>query len=187
MQGDKLTELLRADLHRLWGNRSAPGGWRLWLRIFHPRFAPVLLLRLAARCYSSRILKPLAHLFSLINAVVFGLEATPRCRIGGGLFLPHTHGTVIGAARIGLNATIFQGVTLGAKFADLEFNAAARPVVGNEVLIGAGAKVLGAISIGNRAIIAANSLVIRDVREGAYMIGVPAEDKGEVNGPSLRE
>jgi serine O-acetyltransferase len=122
--------------------------------------------------------KPLALMLSLINFVFFGLEVTPRCSIGPGLILPHTHGTVIGANRIGCNSTIFQGVTLGAKYADLEFDPSSRPVVGDNVTLGAGAKVLGGIKIGNRAIIAANSLVVTSVPDNAFMIGVPAEQRG---------
>ena len=110
----------------------------------------------------------------MLNLFLFGIEVTPRCRIGAGLFLPHTSGTVLGAAEIGRNATIFQGVTLGARVADLAFDPSLRPILGNNVLIGAGAKILGGIKIGDGATIAANSLVIRDVPENARMMGVPA-------------
>jgi serine O-acetyltransferase len=81
--------------------------------------------------------------------------------------------------KIGHNVTIFQGVTLGAKFADIDFTPDSRPVVGNNVTFGAGAKALGGISIGDGAAIAANSLVIDDVRPGVVMIGVPATPKGD--------
>jgi serine O-acetyltransferase len=120
----------------------------------------------------------MALMLSLINLVFFGLEVTPRCSIGPGLILPHTHGTVIGAKCIGCNSTIFQGVTLGAKYADLEFDPSTRPIVGDNVTLGAGAKILGGITIGHGAIVAANSLVVSSVPDNAFMIGVPAEQKG---------
>jgi len=120
----------------------------------------------------------MALMLSLINLVFFGLEVTPRCSIGPGLILPHTHGTVIGAKCIGCNSTIFQGVTLGAKYADLEFDPSSRPIVGDNVTLGAGAKILGGITIGHGAIVAANSLVVSSVPDNAFMIGVPAEQKG---------
>ncbi len=112
--------------------------------------------------------------FSLANVILFGLEVTPRCKIGPGLMIPHTSGTVIGAAELGSNVTIFQGVTLGAKFADLEFNPDARPKLRDGVVIGAGAIVLGGIQIGQNAVVAANSLVTESVPDGALAIGVPA-------------
>jgi serine O-acetyltransferase len=168
---------VREDLQRLSGPATSVRGIRLWARLLHPRYGPVLLVRLSSLCYPSLLLRPVAFLLSMLNMVLFGLEVTPRCRIGGGLFLPHTVGTVIGAREIGRNATIFQGVTLGAKSADLSFDASTRPVLGDNVLIGAGAKVLGGIHIGDGAIIAANSLVLSDVSDNARMMGVPAEDR----------
>lgn len=170
---------LRADLQRL----SAPGvtatGLRLWLRIFHPRCVPVVIIRLSASCYRYRLLRPMAQGLSILNLVLFGLEVTPRCSIGEGLFLPHTVGTVIGAAVIGRNATIFQGVTLGATEADIKYNPARRPRLGDDVLIGAGAKVLGGILVGDRVMVAANSLVLTDVRDGARVLGVPAVERSQ--------
>jgi serine O-acetyltransferase len=93
--------------------------------------------------------------------------------------LPHTSGTVIGAASIGTNATIFQGVTLGAKFADMSYTQTTRPVLENDVVIGAGAKVLGGVNIGDGARVAANSLVLVSVPAGATAMGVPAIIKGQ--------
>ena len=171
----ELIALLRCDLRRL---RDAPGAsagrFRRALDVFNPRFGPVLLVRCSQWLYGSRWTRPFAMLFSLLNVVLFGLEYTPRCPIGPGLFLPHTSGTVIGAARIGANVTIFQGVTLGAKAADLAFVTDRRPTIGDNVVVGAGAKVLGGIHVGDGAVIAANSLVLEDVAPGATMIGVPA-------------
>lgn len=168
---------IRADLQRVSDNPIPATGVRLWIRVLHPRCFPVILLRLASLCYRTNILRPISFGLSMINIVLFGLEVTPRCQIGEGLFLPHTSGTVLGATEIGRNATIFQGVTLGAKLADLAFDPSARPILGDNVIIGAGAKILGGIRIGSGAIIAANSLVIRDVRENTLVMGVPAIER----------
>lgn len=175
MKARELRALLIADLSRLklpvegTGNASPS-----WLNLFNPRFVPVLLVRLARFFYLTRWLRIFSPLLTWLNVIVFGIEFTAKCEIGPGLFLPHTSGTVVGATKIGANVTIFQGVTLGAKFADIGFNPGKRPVVGDNVVIGAGAKALGGIFIGEGAVIAANSLVIENVETGAFMIGVPA-------------
>jgi serine O-acetyltransferase len=170
---------LKLDLSRL--SQQPLGGAPVvqYWKIAHPRFIPVLILRLAQQCQSTIILRPIAGLLTWANLVLFGIEVTPRCRIGGGLFLPHTSGTVIGAASIGTNATIFQGVTLGAKFADMSYTQTTRPVLENDVVIGAGAKVLGGVNIGAGARVAANSLVLVSVPAGATAMGVPAIIKGQ--------
>lgn len=178
MSEEGFFDTLKLDLSRL--TQQSSGGTlavQYW-KIAHPRFIPVLILRLAQQCQSTKILRPIAGLLTWANLILFGIEVTPRCRIGGGLFLPHTSGTVIGAASIGTNATIFQGVTLGAKFADMSYTQATRPVLKDDVVIGAGAKVLGGITIGSGARVAANSLVLESVPAGATAIGVPAVIKG---------
>lgn len=170
--------LLKADLIRqhillVGENIKSPAGIRLWLGIFSPRFMPVLLYRLAHACFRLR-LGPFAKLLSLINFFAFGIEIAVRCPIGPGLFFPHTQGTVIGAWSIGSNATIFQGVTLGAKEVDFTYTTFSRPSIGNNVTIGAGAKVLGGIQIHDSVRIGANSVVLSDVPEGSLAVGAPA-------------
>jgi len=174
----RFVDCLRADLVRLSAGPDLATGFRLWIRILHPRYFPVLLVRLSASCFRNPLSRPLAFLFSGLNLVLFGLEVTPRCRIGGGLLLPHTVGTVIGAFEIGSNTTIFQGVTLGARSLDFGYDPSRRPIIGDNVVVGAGAKVLGGIKIGNGAVIAANSLVLSDVRDNARVMGIPAEERG---------
>jgi serine O-acetyltransferase len=143
---------------------------------FNPRMAPVVVLRLS-EFFHERRLVVLSKLFSMFNVVIFGLEVSPKVPIGGGLFLPHTVGTVLGAARIGDNCTIMQGVTLGASDTDLGFTASQRPVIGSHVLIGAGAKVIGGITVGDHAKIGANAVVLQDVPPYALAVGVPASIK----------
>ncbi|PUA20522.1 serine acetyltransferase [Glaciimonas sp. PCH181] len=148
-----------------------------WSKFFSPRFTPVLLVRLARYFYLHRWLRIFSPVLTWLNVVIFGIEVTTRCHIGGGLMLPHTVGTVIGSTKIGNNVTIFQGVTLGAKYADLTFDVSQRPTVGDDVMIGAGAKVLGGIHLGDSSTVAANSLVLDSLPDGSLAIGVPAKIK----------
>lgn len=142
--------------------------------MLNPRLCPVILIRLAAWLATHR-LGPLGKIVTILNLVLFGIEVSPRIPIGPGLFLPHTSGTVIGAAGVGANVTIFQGVTLGAKELDLAFDLSSRPIIEDNVIIGAGAKVLGAVRIGAGARIGANAVVVTDIPPGAVAIGIPAK------------
>lgn len=167
---------LRLDIeryHRMRGRSGAVSTAALVLACFNPRMAPVALLRTAEFFHGHRLGMG-AKFFSMLNVLVFGIEVSPQVQIGGGLFLPHTVGTVLGAERIGDNCTIMQGVTLGTSEPDMGFTVSERPVIGNNVLIGAGAKVIGRISVGNHAKIGANAVVLRDVPAHALAVGVPA-------------
>lgn len=167
---------LRLDIERyylLCGHNGPVSGPRFFSACFNPRMAPLVVLRLA-EYFHGHGMRPLARFFSSINVLVFGIEVSPRVEIGGGLFLPHTVGTVIGAARIGDNCTIMQGVTLGTSEPEMGFTASLRPVVGNDVLIGAGAKVIGPVTIGDHAKIGANAVVLRDIPPHSVAVGVPA-------------
>ena len=114
----------------------------------------------------------------MANFHLFGIEISPRCTIGDGLYLPHTHGTVIGAWSIGKNAVIYQGVTIGAKNLSLEYSESVRPVLGNNVLVGAGAKVIGGIRLEDNTTVGANSVVTKDVLVGTTVVGIPARPIG---------
>jgi serine O-acetyltransferase len=169
-------EFVAADLRRakqLANPDEQLSGVKLALGFFSPRYAPVLLCRLAHLCYLWR-LKPLAKLFGLLNLAMFGIEVAVQCHIGKGLFLPHTSGTVIGAYEIGENAVIFQGVTLGARELDFGFGKDSRPILGDDVVVGSGAKVLGPLTIASRSRVAANSVVLESVVSGVLVAGMPA-------------
>jgi serine O-acetyltransferase len=161
---------LEGDIRRFRIMCGRPVGARLglsgWAGLLSPRLFPNLLIRLAHRLHLWG-LGPLAYVISLVTYIFFGIEVGVRCPIGPGLFLPHTQGTVIGAHRIGKNVSIFQGTTLGAREPDVVFSAGKRPVIGDEVLIGAGAKVLGSIVIGDGARIGANAVVLVDMPAGS--------------------
>ena len=146
----------------------------LFVACANPRMVPVVLLRFA-EYFSRHHFGFLAKLCSVFNVLFFGIEVSPKVEIGGGLFLPHTVGTVIGAARIGDNCTILQGVTLGTSEPDMGFTVSKRPVIGNDVFIGAGAKVIGGITVGDHAKIGANAVVLQDVPAYAVAVGVPAK------------
>jgi len=135
---------------------------------------PVLLCRLAHSFYLLK-LGAVAKAVSLLNFFLFGIEIAVRCPIGRGLFLPHTQGTVIGAWSIGENATIFQGVTLGAKELDFSYNESSRPTVGDGVTIGSGAKVIGGLVLGSDSRVGANAVVLNDVAPGSVVVGIPAK------------
>jgi serine O-acetyltransferase len=173
-----LLSYLAADLRRarviLHGTADGGSGLRLWLGVFSPRFVPVLLCRLAHSLYLLK-LGLLSKAVSLLNFFLFGIEIAVRCPIGKGLFLPHTQGTVIGAWSIGENATIFQGVTLGAEELDFSYQESSRPKVGDGVTIGSGAKVIGGVVLGSDSRIGANSVVLRDVAPDSLVVGIPAK------------
>lgn len=173
----KLFAYVAADLQRAQNitqrNKDRKHGVKLWIGIFYPRFIPVLLCRLAYWFYLMR-LSPVAKFLSLVNFFLFGIEIAVRCPIGPGLFFPHTQGTVIGAWKIGCNATIFQGVTLGAKEVDFSYEEEGRPSVGDDVIIGSGAKVLGGVLIGDRVRVGANSVVLSSIPADTLAIGAPA-------------
>jgi serine O-acetyltransferase len=124
-------------------------------------------LRLGTWCVHKRI--PLAKsLFSSILYYFHGLELEIGADIGGGLYIAHPRGVVIVASRIGRNCSVIANVTVGMR------NEYAFPEIGNDVFIGAGARVLGNIKIGDGAKIGANAVVIQDVPAGATVVGIPA-------------
>ena len=172
-----LKYFLYTDLARqfeLEGNPAPrPNFVRLLRRLLHPRFLPIVLCR-ASRAARLRKIPALPEVLTYLNIVLFGLEVTPRCEIGPGIFFPHPSGTVIGAWRIGSNVTILQGVTLGAKEMDLGFDYRLRPEVGSNVMLGAGAKILGGIEIGDNVTVGANSVVVDSVEAGSTVVGIPA-------------
>jgi serine O-acetyltransferase len=112
------------------------------------------------------------RLISQVARLLTGIEIHPGARLGPGLFIDHGMGVVIGeTAIVGANVLIYHGVTLGG----VDSRPCRRhPLVGNDVVIGAGAKVLGPVTIGDGARIGAASVVLRDVPAGATAVGVPA-------------
>lgn len=121
----------------------------------------------------------LARFVSQFARLVTGIEIHPGATIGRGLLIDHGSGVVIGeTAIVGDNCTIYQGVTLGGTGKE---KGKRHPTIGNNVLIGAGAKVLGSFKVGDNSVIAANSVVLHEVPENCTCVGAPARVK-KING-----
>ena len=174
----QLKELLYSDLVRQFeveGNpHLRPNFFRLLARIPHYRFLPNFLYRLSRAAFLAG-LPLIPYLFTYLNIVLFGLEITPKCEIGPGVLFHHPTGTVIGARRVGSNVTFVQGVMVGAITPGKKYDPSQRPLIGDNVLLSAGCKVLGAIEIGDGVTVGANSVVLRSVEANATVLGVPAE------------
>jgi serine O-acetyltransferase len=113
-----------------------------------------------------------AKIISQISRFFTGVEIHPACLIGKGLLIDHGSGVVIGeTAIIGDNCTILHGATLGGRGNQIGKR---HPTLYNCVFVGAGAKILGNIEIGNNVKIGANAVVLTDVPDGVTAVGVPA-------------
>ncbi len=113
----------------------------------------------------------LARLISQIARFLTGIEIHPGATLGAGILIDHGMGVVIGeTAELGDRITIYHGTTLGGTGKE---KGKRHPTVGDNVVIGAGSKVLGNIKIGSNSKIGANSVVINDVPEGATVVGIP--------------
>lgn len=169
---------LKSDLERYYhynGRQGAsPRKRELWRNFVIPRCAPVTIYRLA-QCAQRHNLEHLAKLFTWANFYLHGIEISSKTAIGPYFFIPHASGTVIGAVSIGHHAVIYHQVTIGAK--EIEYEHVGRPTVGNHVLIGSGARVLGAIEIGDNCVIGANSVVTKSIGENHLITGIPASAK----------
>lgn len=111
------------------------------------------------------------RLFSHIARFLTGIEIHPAAEIGPGFFIDHGMGVVIGeTAEVGENCLLYQGVTLGGTGKE---KGKRHPTLKNNVVVGAGAKVLGAITVGNNVIIGANSVILKPVPDNAICVGVP--------------
>ena len=122
----------------------------------------------------------LARIISQTSRFFTGIEIHPGAKIGKNLFIDHGMGVVIGeTAEIGNNVTIYHAVTLGGIAPSLNSNAQRNekrhPTIGDQVVIGSGAQIIGPIKIGRCAKIASNAVVVNDVLEFATMVGVPAK------------
>lgn len=116
-------------------------------------------------------LRTIPRLISQLARFITGIEIHPGAEIGCGFFIDHGMGVVIGeTAEIGDYVTLYQGVTLGGTGKE---RGKRHPTIGNNVVIGAGAKVLGAITIGDDAKIGAGSVVLKDVPENSTVVGIP--------------
>jgi serine O-acetyltransferase len=112
-----------------------------------------------------------ARFLSHVSRFVTGIEIHPAAKLGPGLFIDHGMGVVIGeTAEVGENVTLLQGVTLGGTSLKREKR---HPTLGNNVVVGAGAKIIGAFKIGDGSRIGAGSVVVREVPTNSVVVGVP--------------
>ncbi len=131
-----------------------------------------VLFHRAAHWFYNKKFYFIARTISQFSRLVTGIEIHPGAKIGKGLLIDHGSGVVIGeTAEIGDNCLIYQGVTLGGTGKE---HGKRHPTLGNNVMVGAGARVLGPFKVGDNAKIAANAVVLEEVPPNATAVGVPA-------------
>lgn len=144
---------------------------RLETALTYPGLHAMLAHRAAHALWTKRLKTP-ARIMSYLARMVTGIDIHPGARIGPGFFIDHGAGVVIGeTAEVGRDVTLYHGVTLGG----VSWSPGKRhPTLGDEVMVGAGAKILGPVSIGAGARVGANSVVVEDVPPEATVVGIPA-------------
>ncbi|MCK6066924.1 MULTISPECIES: serine O-acetyltransferase EpsC [Microbacterium] len=151
--------LLYSGLHAVWAHRVSH---RLWRRGF--RFP--------------------ARLLSQLTRWLTGVEIHPGAVIGRRLFIDHGMGVVIGeTAEVGDDVLIYHGVTLGGRQRE---GGKRHPTLGDGVAVGAGAKILGPITIGDRTVVGANAVVTKDAPADSVLVGVPAKPRARRAGEDTR-
>ena len=150
---------------------AARGFWSFFtVMLTYAGFHAIVLHRLAHRLHRMHI-PVLPHIIMAVSRFITGVEIHPAADIGGGFFIDHGMGVVIGETSVlGVNVTLYQGVTLGGTGKE---RGKRHPTLGDNVVVGAGAKVLGAITIGNNVYVGANAVVLKDVADDCTVVGVP--------------
>ena len=163
--------VLRDDLE-VARRRDPAARSRLEVALAYPGVHAVWAYRLAHRMWREPGLRLPARLLSLATRAATGVEIHPAARLGHRLFIDHGMGVVIGeTAEVGDDVVLFHGATLGGRSMR---HGKRHPTLGDGVVVGAGAKILGPVWIGNGAQIGANAVVVKDVPAGAVAVGVPA-------------
>jgi serine O-acetyltransferase len=135
-------------VHAIWGHRISHWLWNRGARV-------------AARAFAE------------LTRILTGVEIHPGAVLGAGLFIDHATGVVIGeTAEVGDDVTIYHGVTLGGTGTD---TGKRHPTIGDRVIVGAGAKILGPIKIGDDSRIGANAVVVKEVPSSSVVVGVPGQ------------
>jgi serine O-acetyltransferase len=136
-------------------------------------FWSVVIFRISAAAHRAGLL-PVARVLYALNIMLFGADLHPRARIGPGLVIPHPVGVGVGAgSRIGRDVLLLKGITLGTAGLSVPTEDGF-PVIGDGCRIMDGAKLLGPIEVGSRALIGANALVMRSIPAGAIVASAPA-------------
>lgn len=153
----------------------------------YPGFHAIVLHRIVHIVYRLRI-PVIPYIIMWIGRILTGIEIHPAAKIGGGFFIDHGFGVVIGeTTEVGKNVTLYQGVSLGGTGKE---TGKRHPTLGDNVVVGAGAKVLGNITIGNNVYIGANAVVLKPVPDDSTVVGVPGrcvkQDGQRITGLTLR-
>ncbi len=161
---------------------------RHWFEVLtcYPGLHAVILHRVAHVCWMSNIwgIKWLGRFVSVFSRWLTGIEIHPGAIVGERVFFDHAMGVVVGeTAEIGDGCTIYQGVTLGGT--SLYKGVKRHPTLGKNVVVSAGAKVLGGFTVGDGAKIGSNAVVIKPVPAGATAVGIPARIIMPKEGESL--
>jgi len=161
---------IKRDLQAVF-ERDPAATSKLEVILTYAGFHALLAYRIAHRLKKMGV-PVLPRVISHVARWLTGIEIHPAARIGTGFFIDHGMGVVIGeTAEIGDYVTLFQGVTLGGTGKE---HGKRHPTLGNHVVVGAGAKILGGIKIGDNVKIGANSVVLKSVPANSTVIGVPA-------------
>jgi len=168
---------LQRDLNAIL-ERDPAASNRFAVIFLYPSFQVMLAYRLSHHIWNFG-LKFIARLVMQMARVLTGIEIHPAAKIGAGFFVDHGMGTVIGeTAEIGRDVTLYHDVTLGgvmpAVDSDKQRASKRHPTLGDHVIVGAGAQILGPITVHRCARVGGNSVVTKDVPEGATVVGVPA-------------
>src|SRR5438477_7402651 len=164
-----MLDAFRADL-RVVLERDPAARSRLEVALCYPGVHALALHRVAHGLWRAGW-TTLARWVSHVSRFWTGIEIHPAARLGPGLFIDHGMGVVIGeTAEVGENVTLLQGVTLGGTSLKREKR---HPTLGDNVVVGAGAKIIGAFKIGDGSRIGAGSVVVREVPTNSVVVGVP--------------
>ena len=163
-------DYLRADIKAV-KERDPAARSSLEIFLLYPSVTALFWHRVAHKLYNIK-LRFLARMISQLARFFTGIEIHPGAKIKKGCFIDHGMGVIIGeTAEIGENCTIYQGVTLGGTGKDVGKR---HPTLGNNVMVGSGAKVLGPFTVGDNSKIAANAVVLSPVPPNSTCVGVPA-------------
>ena len=163
-------KMLKYEIENILEKDPAAKSW-IEVILLYPSIHAIILYRIAHFLYNHKIYF-ISRAISQIARLFTGIEIHPGAKIGRRLFIDHGMGVVIGeTTEIGDNVTLYQGVTLGGTGKD---TGKRHPTLENDVVVGAGAKVLGPIKIGTGSKIGANAVVLKDVLANATAVGIPA-------------
>lgn len=164
----------KADINFILDNDPAARS-KLEVFLLYPSVHSLIMYRISHFFYEKKRFF-IARLISQLGRFLTGIEIHPGAKIGMGTLIDHGSGVVIGETSvIGDRVTIYQGATIGATGNEKQFKR--HPTLGDDIVVGSGAKILGPINIGNHCKIGANSVVLKDMPSYTTAVGIPAKIK----------